>query len=152
MIRNLSNEYLMVFLLQTSWYRCKNWMSPFGHGWTLLSGKEHENGCFRPGLALHGALNFNLKNLGQVIIEILVCRMFFDYLKCSDHNAIVRVFHCGGIKGRRQEIDLFSLGLSSYVFLKAHPALQRLCKALVFFLVQWHSEFLEPSVSIWIFV
>ena len=58
----------MVFLLQMSWKRCTKWISPLGLGWMLLSKNEHEKGLFRPGLARLGASNFNLKNLGQVII------------------------------------------------------------------------------------
>jgi hypothetical protein len=67
-----------------------------------------------------------------------------------DHHKLVRSFCAGGIKGRRQEIDLLSLSIPDYVYRGAHPALGRLQKTLCHFIVDQYSQYLEPQVQTFI--
>jgi hypothetical protein len=63
------------------------------------------------------------------------------------HAKIQRWFTSGGLKGRRQEIDLLSLSVSDYTFRQSHPPLQHLQKNLAAFIVRQFSDCLEPEVS-----
>jgi hypothetical protein len=66
---------------------------------------------------------------------------------CADPSKFVRNFCAGGIKGRKQEIDLLSLSIPDYVYRGAHPALCHLQRTLCHFIVDQYSQYLEQQVQ-----
>ena len=65
----------------------------------------------------------------------------------TDSSKITRTLGSGGIKGRKQEIDLLSLALPDYVYRQSHPALKHFQKYLYGYIVHQYYEYMDPEVS-----
>jgi hypothetical protein len=65
----------------------------------------------------------------------------------ADHQNISRRLTSGGLKGKKQTIDLLSLSANDYVYRQAHPALRRLQLNMASLIAQQYGDLLNPQVS-----
>ena len=92
-----------------------------------------------------------IKVLLQILHSIFSIDLDVRHPLYPGHVDIQRWFTSGGLKGKKQDIDLLSLSIPDYTFRESHPPLQHLQKNLAAFIVRQFSDFLEPQVLLYFF-
>ena len=86
------------------------------------------------------------------------CMILFDffliflYHVLTEFKGIRRKFMSGGIKGRKQEVDLLALTLPESMHRESHPDLAHLAKPLATFIINQYHESMDPEVFLQFFV